>query len=127
MFIFVAFGVLNDYDFFKKKTTLLDAVEDVTIKGYRGLAKANNLPPTSKTSDEDILRINEEIINAYRAVESQRNEIIPATSLFAVAFHFMQVHEMKGQQFYEEHLEYEINKYLNEGLRDYQKVGVSLF
>ncbi len=115
------------FNFFKKKTTLLDAVEDVTIKGYRGLAKANNLPPTTKTSDEDILRINDEIINAYRAVESQRNEIIPATSLFAVAFHFMQVYEMKGQKFYEEHLEYEISKYLKEGLRDYQKVGVSLF
>ena len=115
------------FNLFKKKVTLMDAVDDVAIKGYRGLAKANSLPPTDKTSDSDILRINKEIINAYRAVENQRNEIIPAKSLFAIVFHFIQVYELQGQDFYEEHIEYEIAKYLKEGLRDYQKIGVNLF
>lgn len=115
------------FDFFTKKRTILDEVQDITIKGFRGLAKANNIPPTSKTSDEDILRINSEIINAYRAVENKRDEVIPAKSLFAIAFHFMQVYETQGQKFYEEHLEYEIAKYLEVGLRDYQKEGINLF
>jgi|FLOH01.1.fsa_nt_gi hypothetical protein len=115
------------FDLFTKKRTMLDEIQDITIRGFRGLAKANNTPPTSKTTDEDILRINAEIINAYRAVEAQRNEVIPAKSLFAISFHFMQVSEMKGQKFYEEHLEYEIAKYLEEGLRDYQKKGIELF
>lgn len=115
------------FNFFKKKRTILDEIDEITIKVFRGLAKVNNLPPTSKSSDEDILRINKEIINAYRAVENQRNEIIPANSLFAISFHFMQVFEMKGQKFYEEHLDYEIQRYIKEGLRDYQKVGASIF
>ncbi len=115
------------FDFFTKKRTVLDEIQDITIKGFRGLAKANNTPPTSKTSDEDILRINSEIMNAYRAVENKRGEVIPAKSLFAISFHFMQVYETQGQTFYEEHLEYEISKYLEAGLRDYQKEGINLF
>ena len=115
------------FDLFRKKRTMLDEVQDITIQGFRELAKINNIPPTSKTSDEDILRINTEIINAYRAVESQRNEVIPAKSLFAISFHFMQVYEMQGQSFYDEHLEYEITKYIENGLRDYQKKGIDLF
>lgn len=91
------------------------------------MAKANSIPPTSKTNDEDILRINSEIINAYRAVEGQRNETIPAKSLFAISFHFMQVYETQDQKFYDEHLDYEIAKYLEVGLRDYQKEGINLF
>jgi len=115
------------FDFFTKKRTVLDEVQSITIKGFRNIAKTNNIPPTLKTTDKDILRINSEIINAYRAVENKRNEVIPAKSLFAISFHFMQVYENEGQKFYEEHLDYEIAKYLEVGLRDYQKKGIDLF
>lgn len=111
----------------KKPKTLLDQLQNITIQGFRNLGEGNNLPPTSRTSDEDILRINAEIINAYRAVEGKRNETIPATSLFAISFHFIQVFEMKGQRFYDEHLDYEIKKYLSDGLRDYQLKGIQLY
>lgn len=117
------------FDIFKKKKerSMLDELESITISGFRKLGELNGIPPTKRTSDEDILRIYREIVNAYREVEGERNEIIPAKCLNAITLHFLQVYEVQGQDFYEKHLEYELNKYINEGLRDYQKEGVNLF
>jgi len=112
----------------KPERTVADELKEITIKAFRGLGQANGgIPPTKRTSDEDILKIYQEVVNAYKEVEGLRNERIPATSLNVIAMHFFKVFETQGEIFYKEHLEYEINKYIEKGLRDYQTQGVELF
>ena len=115
------------FDFFKKKKTIIEEIEAITIKAYRTIGEYNGTPPTNKTSDKDIIRIYKLVVNEYRKVEGLRNEVIPAKSLNVIVLHFLQVFEMQGPDFFNEHLKYEIDKYVNEGLRDYQKVGIDLF
>ncbi len=112
------------FDLFKKKKprTMLDEVQDVTVQAFRNLGKANGVPPTKKMTDEEIIKISQETMTAFKQTAEQRNEQIQAGYLFAIAMKFFSVYEQLGEKFYQEHLEYELNKYLNEGLReDYQQ------
>jgi hypothetical protein len=117
------------FDLFKKKAprTMLDEVQDVTIKAFRSLAKANGVPPTSKMTDKEILKISQETMTSFKEVAKQRDESIQAGYLFAIAMNFFTVYEQFGEEFYKEHLEYELNKYLNEGLREDYKQDLKLF
>ena len=114
-------GFLN---FFKKKEprTALDEVNDASIKIFRGIGEANNLPPTKNLSDEMILNISKEVMTAFTTASDQKGEHIPGGYLMTIAMKFFAVYELSGEDFYYEHLNYEINKYVNEGLReDYKR------
>lgn len=118
--------------FKKKEKNLLTEIEPlidrVIIKSYRDIAKRNNGAPSAKTSDEKILEIYRKVLIAFKAEATARGERIPAVNLNAIALQFMQVYEMTGEQFFNEHLEYEINKYHYEGLReDYKKHEITFF
>ena len=63
----------------------------------------------------------------YKEASNERNETIKAESLFAIVFHFLVVYATRGEKFYSEHMDYEMDKYLKEGLRDYQNEGLRLF
>jgi len=117
------------FDLFKKKEprTMLDEVQDATIQAFRNLAKTNGVPPTNKMTDKEILKISQETMTSFKEVAKQRDEHIQAGYLIAVAMKFFSVYEQFGQEFYNEHLEYELNKYLNEGLREDYKQDIKLF
>ena len=122
------------FDFFKKEKTpkmdideLKETIDDVLIKGYRNIGQLGKPSPISNMSDEQILNINNEIMGIFREASSERNETIKATSLFAIVFHFLVIYATNSQKFYYEHIDYEIAKYLKDGLRDYQKEGLRLF
>lgn len=117
------------FDIFKKKKekTLYDELEEITVKAFRGAGELNGVPPTKKTSDEEILKIYKLTLTEYRKVEGLRNEKIPAKCLNMITLHFLQVYEQQGVNFFNEHLKYELDKYVKEGLRDYQKQGIELF
>jgi hypothetical protein len=112
------------FDLFKKKKTrtAMDEVNELVVKSFRGLAESNGVAPTSKMSDEEIIRISQEVGEAFRKVSEQRGEHLKAGYLFTIQMQFFRIYELSGEKLYQEHIIYECNKYLNEGLRqDYQQ------
>ncbi len=107
-------------DFFKKKEpwTMLDELQEATVKLFRGIGESNDASPTKKLSDEKILKISQEVMTAFKEAGEQKGEHIPGGYLMTIAMKFFAVYEMSGEDFYYEHLNYEINKYLQEGLRE---------
>jgi hypothetical protein len=122
------------FDIFKKKEqpkTLLDQVQAIggplIVNGYRRIAAANNIAPTAKTSDQKIIEIYQRVGSAFREASKQRNEHIPAGHLNTVVLKFFQVYEMMGDTMFYEHLKYEVDKYIQEGLRPDYKQDLKLF
>ncbi len=122
------------FDIFKKKDlpkTVLDqlqaSVGPLIINAYREIAAANNLAPTSKTSDQKIIEIYQRVSSAFRVASKQRNEIIPAGYLNTIVLKFFLVYEMMGDTMFYEHLKYEVDKYIQEGLRPEYKQDLKLF
>lgn len=98
------------------------------IRKYRQLADINNCAPTSKTTDQTILDIYDRVVAAFNQVAESKNERIPAVNMNSIVFKFVQVYEMTGENHFEQHLKYEIDKYINEGLRpDYLQQEINLF
>ena len=103
--------------FKKKKRTLLDELNDVTVKMYRPLLVNNK-----NISDEKILEIVQTTMRAFTQAAESKGEKIPGSVLINISAKFIRVYDMSGQEFFLEHLKYEIKKYLTEGLRpDYQE------
>lgn len=116
--------------FASKKSSLQQAQNQASIliiKCYRNISKHNNCAPTHKTADHQIVEIYTLIADAFRKAAEERSEFIPAEIINRIALKFMRVNEQFGQKMLFEHLEYEINKYRNEGLREDYKIGLSLF
>lgn len=110
----------------EKKRTMLDEVQEIggklIVGGYRELAAQNGCAPTSKTSDQQIVEMYKKVGTAFRQVAIQRGELIPAGVLNHIVLKFLQIRETYGDNMVDEHLKYELEKYLNEGLRpDYQR------
>ncbi|WP_026978642.1 hypothetical protein [Flavobacterium tegetincola] len=122
------------FDFFKKKQqpkTLLEQAQalggPLIVNGYRSIAAANNMAPTSKTSDQKIIEIYQRVGSAFREASKQRNEHIPAGYLNTIVLKYFQVYEMMGDMMLDENLKYEVDKYIQEGLREDYKQDLKLF
>ncbi|HXB41916.1 MAG TPA: hypothetical protein VNZ49_15345 [Bacteroidia bacterium] len=88
------------------------------IHGYRKLSKENNLPPTEKTLDNDILKIYKTIHKHFSDIARTRNEKLSTGQINFIAYKFLQVFETMGEKMGIEHLKYELDKYKTAGLRD---------
>lgn len=104
-----------------------DKLNASLAKKLRNIGEYNNTAPTDKTSDEKIIEIYTLICTSFRKASSEKQERIPADNLNTIAMKFFKVYEEFGEDFMQEHLEYELKKYTTEGLRpEYQRV-ISLF
>lgn len=101
-----------------KPRTMLDEVHDMVIRGYRRIGKEAGTAPTAKTTDAEILEIYSQVLTAFKEAAAKRGERIPAVNLNTIAWKFLITKEMVGREFMEEHLRYEVQKYLAEGLRE---------
>jgi len=102
--------------------TAYDEIEDLTVEMYRNYAKRNGAAPTSKTYDHEILEVVMLVQTAFTKAADQKGEHIPGVYLMTINVYFLQQYEKLGKEFFTEHLKYEVNKYLNDGLRsDYQR------
>lgn len=102
--------------------TAYDELEDLTVEMYRSYAKKNGLSPTSKTYDHEILEVVKLVQTAFTEAAEQKGEHIPGAYLMTINVYFLQQYEKLGKEFFLEHLKYEVNNYLNDGLRDdYQR------
>ena len=110
-----------------KPRTILDDVQDIVVQGYRRIGRGAGTAPTSQTSDAEILEIYSLVLTAFKEASDQRGEHIPAVNLNTIAWKFMITKEMVGREFLEEHLRYEVQKYLSEGLREDYKAELSFY
>lgn len=119
------------YYILKKKPEVPISFEDKLntslVKRLRELGDYNNTAPTENISDEKIIEIYTLICSSFRKASSDKQERIPANNLNTIALKFFKVYEEFGEDFMKEHLEYELDKYLKEGLRPEYQRGISLF
>jgi hypothetical protein len=113
-----------------KPRTMLNDVQEVTgrliVKGYRKIAAQHGCAPTAKTTDAEIMVIYKTVTTLFHRAAQQRGERIPALFDNRIVLKFLHVHEMMPNHF-EKHLEYEVEKYLAEGLRPDYKLELQLF
>lgn len=112
-------------------SNLLDQLDKASgvliVTGYRALASQHGCAPTSATSDQEIIRVYRMVASAFHEASQKRGEHIPAGTINYIVWKFLLVKEMMGSVMLESHLEYEVQKYLHEGLRpDYRK-EITLF
>ena len=104
-----------------------DKLNTSLVKRLRELGEYNNTAPTENISDEKIIEIYTLICSSFRKASSDKQERIPANNLNTIAMKFFKVYEEFGEDFMNEHLEYELKKFTNEGLRPEFQRGISLF
>jgi hypothetical protein len=114
------------YYILKKKPIVPISFEDEInislVKRFRQIGEYNNTAPTQTISDEKIIEIYTKICTSFRKASLERQERIPANNLNTIAMKFFKVYEDFGENFMQDHLKYEVDKYLKEGLRsDYQR------
>jgi hypothetical protein len=113
-----------------KQRTMLDDVQAVSgrlvVKGYRRIAAQHGCAPTAKTSDQKIIEIHTLVSKAFHQAAERRGERIPALIDNHIVLKFLQVYEMMGDHL-QQHLQYEVEKYLAEGLRPDYKQELRLF
>lgn len=95
--------------------------------GYRKIAKIRNCAPTNKTSDEEIISIYKKVGKEFKEASRAKGEHIPTKYLNTIVLKFLHVFEIGGSTMLDEHLEYEIDKYIKEGLREDYKVDLQIF
>lgn len=95
--------------------------EPLIIKTYRELGKKNNCPPTSKTSDSEILKIYQQIMTEFKNVCRQKGDELSANNVNYIVYYFLSIYENNGKDFFDEHLKYELMKFQISGLRDSYK------
>lgn len=118
----------------EKPQTALDAAQDAIAKfmltRYRYMSSHSHkgCAPTVKTTDQQIISIYKKVCTAFWEASGQRGEDISIETINGIVWKFLQVREMAGDEFLDEHLGYEIEKYIHDGLRlDYVKMSKSEF
>lgn len=106
---------------------MLDELQTVLVAGYRRIAAEQECAPTVKTSDQQIIDMYQKVGAAFREIAKQRGERLPAGTLNYIVWKFLQVSEMLGDEMAVQHLEYEMQKYLQEGLRPDYRQDLELF
>lgn len=97
------------------------------VDGYRRLAGQLGTAPTSKTSDEEIIEMYKKVGTAFHLASERRGERLSAGVKNSIVFKFLQVKEMLGADMVDAHLKYEVEKYLQSGLRDEYNQELKLF
>jgi hypothetical protein len=103
----------------KKERTMYDEFQETTVKLFRNaIGNANGIADINTLSDEKILEIAQEVMTRFKDAAEKKGETILGGYLLTIAAQFIVTYAMAGEKFYYEHLNYEINKYMTEGLRE---------
>jgi hypothetical protein len=111
----------------EKASTAHTATREALISGYRRVAAQRGCAPGPRFPDDKIIEIYTRVCTEFTAAAKVRNERIPASILNHIALHFMVMSEGLGDAVYEWQFPYEVEKYLNEGLRDDFRQALPLF
>jgi hypothetical protein len=105
----------------------LEAGSVFIVSGYRSIAAQYGCAPSTMISDEKIVEIYSRVCTAFRQASERRGERIPALYLNRFVLKFLQIHEKMPGHFFDEHLRYELDRYVGDGLRPEYKQELSLF
>lgn len=86
------------------------------IQMFRNKTKENNIKLS--ITDKEIVYISQSIFYYFPQVAKNRGERVDSNILFSIAESFMYKYQMTGNDFYLKQLQYELDKYMNEGLRN---------
>lgn len=100
------------FGLFKRKKSKQDEAKDAMVAIFRPM-----LPEHSKMTDKQILQAIHTTMTAFKKAAEAKGDDISADSLIKISAKFVLVYDMVGSEFFQEHLNYEINKYLSSGLR----------
>jgi hypothetical protein len=105
----------------------LEAGSTLIVSGYRGIAAKCGCAPSMMMSDEKIIEVYARVCKAFREASERRGERIPAVFLNRIVLYFLQCHEKFPERFFDEHLRYEVDKYMAQGLRPEYQNELPLF
>lgn len=102
------------------------------VKAYRSIARERNLAPTRKMSDKKIMEVYLFVTGEFKEAAKKRNEDLPLEVLNYIAFYFFQAYEMLNPDQEEEmmfkiQLDFEIRRYIKDGLREELRQNMKLF
>lgn len=99
----------------KRPRSLLEELDSVVNNIYRQYI--NNI----EISDEELNNYVTDIMLQFKKVADLRGETISGTSLMKISRKFVLMLDTRPREWVDEHLKYELNKYLASGLRpDYK-------
>jgi hypothetical protein len=108
---------LLDKIFGSSKRTMLDDFNQSVIGIFRGCGGG-----LQELSDKEILEISSEVMSAFKKTSEQKGEQIPGGYLFTIAMYLLVCYQKHGKSWYIEHLKYELDRYIEMGLReDYKR------
>lgn len=100
----------------------------LAVSIFRNIYRQQEIGPSPKMSDGLILDIYRQVGCAFREVGKERGEFIESGVINVIVLKFFEVYRTAGAEFFDAHLEYEIEKYRREGLRaDYSQERMDLF
>lgn len=107
---------------------LIQSMEKLIVLRFRSISEESGgiLAPTNKTSDNEILKVYRIVLTSFRDVAQKRKEHIPATNLNYIAFTLLHLYENMGEEFFLDHLNYQLDYYSKNGLRDDYKTELNL-
>jgi len=112
------------FNFLKPKAkpqNVLQQVQELSailiVGGFRRVFAAVEAGPSPQMSDALIMQIYSRIGTAFREASEKRGEHIPADNMNMIVLHFLEVYRISTPEFFESHIDYELQKYRAEGLR----------
>ena len=116
-------GVLNELfenEEFGSKRTIFDDFNERIVKLFRGLDESNG--DLRELSDGELANISMAVMATFRTAAERKGEQIADEYLLTIVIKFLLLYKIHGHAFYLEHLKYEIERYIQNGLReDYKR------
>jgi hypothetical protein len=97
----------------KPKRTMLDEFDSTLAGMYRPY-----LSQKKNTTDAKIVEIVQMVMTAFKQAAESKGESISGTVLVNISTKFIKVYDLSDEEFFLEHLKYELTLYLSSGLRD---------
>lgn len=97
------------------------------IEGYRRIFADGNVGASLEMSDDLIIEIYSEVESRFLKVAEERGELLETGNINMIVLYFLEQYRSTSRDFYRSHLDYEIIKYTNEGLRTSYQKPLTLF
>jgi len=108
-----------------QQSSILDlSPEELKARNYRETASMLS-PSVRDLSDEEILKIVEEVTTAFQEIAEQKDEELQEKNFFAIILRSIKVYSKEGETPYHELLKHEANRYRNGGLFEECQIGKS--
>ncbi|TBR76190.1 MAG: hypothetical protein EPN64_08825 [Burkholderiaceae bacterium] len=85
---------------------------------FREIARQLGVGPSSDMTDAEIVAMYRKVAGAFDRAASQKGEVLSAGIKSRIVLYFFVTRETVGEDFIDKHLDYEVDRYLTDGLRD---------